>query len=157
MPDLLSHICFAYILVTIFKIKENRVIVYVGAVLPDLFKLFILFVPFMGELKAINFFFPLHTTLGVLLTGAFVSGFFDIEWKRAYKLILLGAFSHLFLDSLMWPFGVNLWFFYPFFIFHMNGIIWPDSVIPVIILVSVSIIYMGAKKYKVRKCIQRIS
>lgn len=151
MPDWISHICFAYILVTALGIKRNHIIVYIGAVLPDLFHFFILFVPFVGEPIAVNFFFPFHTVLGVLLTGAFVSSFFDIDWKMGYGLILFGAFSHLLLDSLMWPFGVNNWFFYPFFIFHMNGIVWPDSVLPAIVLVSVSIIIMMTKKYKMRR------
>lgn len=152
MPDWITHLCFAYIISTIIGIKENRSLVYVGAVLPDICKLSILFGPFVGFTNADNFFFPLHTVLGVMLTGALISSLFrDLEWKRAYKLVLIGAFSHLFLDSLLHPFGKTFWFFYPFWMDYVNfGIIWADSYVPAIISVSAVIIIWGLVRYKYR-------
>lgn len=150
MPDWLTHLCFAYILLTIAGIKEHRSLVYLGAVLPDLCKLSILFGPLVGYTNAGNFFLPLHTILGVMLTGAlFSASFRGIEWAGAYKLVLIGAFSHLFLDSLLNPFGDIFFFFYPFWVGYVRfGIIWSDSYLPAVISVIIVMIVWGCMKYK---------
>jgi len=135
MPDWITHISVAYIIAVLLGIKINRSFLYIGAIIPDLFRLFFLMAPFTGFLTSMNFFAPLHTVTGVLLSGALVTSFFKgIEWKHAYGLVLLGAASHFVLDALMWPFGQKVWTFYPFWISPTySGIVWPDSFVPAVI------------------------
>lgn len=148
MPDWITHISAAYIIAVLLGIKKDRAILYMGAIIPDSFRLFILVGPFTGFLTAMNFFAPLHTFIGVLLSGAFVTSFFrGIEWKHAYCLVLLGAVSHFFLDALMWPFGQSVWTFYPVWISPTySGIIWPDSLMPAIITSIAGLIVWQVEK-----------
>ncbi len=142
MPDWIAHIAFAFIISVILGFKENRSLMSLGAVLPDAFRLFIPFQPLAGFYGAINFFSPLHTLSGILLSSALVSSFFKpVPWRHAFALILLGATSHLFLDSLLFPYGKFYWFLWPLWTgFVGYGLIWPDSYLPTIILGSMGLI-----------------
>lgn len=155
MPDWITHISVAYIIAILLNIKENRTILYIGAIIPDSFRLFFLVGPFTGFSIAMNFFAPLHTVIGVLLSGAFVISFFKgVAWRHAFKLVLLGAISHFALDALMHPFGTSIWAFYPFWISPTySGIIWSDSYWPVIISVIAGIIMWRIEKCKEEKII----
>lgn len=148
MPDWITHISVAYTIAVLLGIKEKRSLIYIGAIIPDTFRLFFLMAPFTGFLTAMNFFAPLHTVLGVLLSGALVTSFFrDIEWKHAYWLVLIGAASHFALDALMWPFGQSVWTLYPFWISPTySGIVWPDSFLPAIISGTVGLIVWRIEK-----------
>ncbi|MEE8167799.1 MAG: zinc dependent phospholipase C family protein [Candidatus Hydrothermarchaeales archaeon] len=136
----LTHLCVAYLLARGLGIRENRSLVYLGALLPDLFKLFLplgMLVGFVSDGFFIgNYFAPFHTVFGVLLSGLFVSSFFE-EWRDTYLLILLGAFSHILADIFLWPWSAIMWNMWPVWSGDLGtGIFWPDSVIPLAIAAS---------------------
>lgn len=141
MPDWIAHLCVAYLLILLLGIKKYRSLVFVGAVLPDLMKVHLLFRSSAGYYPAANFFAPFHTAAGVLLTGALIASFLEgIEWKKGYALILLGAASHLVLDSLLYPYGRDMWYTWPLWLGCTNwGFIWSDSFYPAIIGLAVAI------------------
>ncbi len=142
VPDWISHILIGYIAINLLGIK-NRKLVYIGVLLPDVFKVYIPISQIFGIESEIilNVFAPLHTVLGVLLTGLFVSSFFG-EWRRAYALVLLGAFSHFAADSLLYPWGSDAIIFYPLWIGDPGtGIFWSGSVLPPGLLLPISSIF----------------
>ncbi|MEE8403207.1 MAG: hypothetical protein V3R93_05595 [Candidatus Hydrothermarchaeaceae archaeon] len=142
MPDWISHLLIGYIAINLMGIK-NRKVVYIGTLLPDVFKIYTPISQIFGiESELIlNFFAPPHTVFGVLLTGLFISSFFG-EWRRAYALVLLGAFSHLAADSLLYPWGSDMWSLYPLWIGDLGtGIFWSGSPLPLGILLPMSSIF----------------
>ena len=149
MPDWISHLLIAYIAINLLGIK-NRKMVYIGALLPDVFKVFIPFSKIFGitSMTCLNFFAPFHTLFGVLLTGFFVSSF-SVEWRRSYTLILLGAFLHMTADIFLYPWGSDMWSLYPLWIGDLGtGIFWSDSVLPLGILLSISSIFYLRNKLR---------
>ena len=131
MPDWIAHIAIGYLLALICN-KEKELVV-LGALLPDIFKIFIPFAFLFGfgSESIINFFAPFHTVVGVLITAVLISTFFSSGLK-VLPLLLLGATSHLLLDSLQYPFGYENWFLWPLYI-GVKGFIWPDSMLPALI------------------------
>lgn len=117
-----------------------------GALLPDLFKLFIPIVMFFGiakdTLSVMNLFAPFHTLIGVILSSAFVLTFFeDIVWKDGYYLLLLGGVLHLMADLLIYPWGAGVWILWPFVVFERSkGVFWNDSLLPLAVFGFLSLI-----------------
>lgn len=149
MPDWISHLLIGYIAINVLSIK-NKKAVYIGTLLPDLFKIYIPLSKIFGFTSELplNFFAPLHTVFGVILTGIFVSSFFT-EWRRSFALIMLGASLHLTLDRLLYPWGGEILTFYPLWLGELNtGIFWPDSFLPLIILSSISSIFYLKNKLR---------
>lgn len=149
MPEWTTHVCAAYLIARALKINKHSTLVLLGAILPDAFKFFIplgMLIGFGAHGNFIsNFFAPLHTIFGVLLTGALASSFFNLEWRHAYSLVLLGISSHLALDLLIWPYGTKIWTLWPLVTWQSNlGFIWPDSVLPAAVsLLAFIIVYRG--------------
>ena len=128
MPDWITHIAVAYSVAVLAGVKKRELVV-LGALLPDIFKVFIPVGAFLGYGQAFfmgNYFAPFHTALGVILSSTLVSTFFS-DHRKVLTLLLIGATTHLIMDSLLYPFGYENWFFWPLFSFKTNGIIWPDS------------------------------
>lgn len=151
VPDWITHVAVAYSLALLVNIKRRELVV-LGALLPDIFKVFLplgVIIGFGDDFFLGNYFAPFHTLLGVSLTSALLSTFFNAP-KKVVPLFLLGAFSHLIMDSLLYPFGYENWVLWPFFTFAAKGIIWPDSLIAPILAVTSSIILIYIKE--VRKC-----
>lgn len=157
MPDLFTHVCVAYIISIALNIKEphHRALVIAGAILPDIWKVYLVFSPFIGHYAAKNLFAPLHTVFGTLISTALFTSFFEKNlWKKFYLLLLLGASSHFLLDAFLWPYGwpsgEAIWFFWPLFtIEFQHGFIWPDSYLPAVvsgIIVCVVILIKHLKK-----------
>ncbi len=149
MPDWITHLGIAYLLARGLGIRENRGLVYIGALLPDLFKLFLplgMLVGFASDGFFIgNYFAPFHTVFGVLLSGLFVSSFFE-EWRGSYRLIMLGAFSHLLADALLYPWGSSMWGLWPLWRGDLGiGIFWSDSVIPLAIVASLCVLVLAIR------------
>lgn len=136
----------AYLVAVLLSIKEDRSLVLLGALLPDLFKLFIPIVMFLGLTKdtllVMNLFAPFHTLFGVILSSAFILTFFeDIEWKNGYYLMLLGGVSHLLADLMIYPWGAGVWILWPFAVFGRSfGLFWSDSLLPLMIFGSLTLI-----------------
>lgn len=99
MPDWITHIAVAYSLAVIVN-ANRRELVVLGALLPDLFKLFLplgVIIGFGDNFFLGNYFAPVHT--------------------------FLGAVSHLTMDSLLYPFGYKNWVFWPLLKFDAMGFI----------------------------------
>lgn len=142
MPEWISHLLTAYIAISILGIK-NRKGVYIGVLLPDLFKVYIALLGILGiiDYAYLNPLAPFHTVFGALLAGLFISSFFA-EWRRAYALILLGLLLHFTADILLYPWGIDTWILYPLWIGDLGtGVLWPDSIRPLVILLSISSVF----------------
>jgi len=140
LPDWISHIAIAYSLAVLLKIKRRELVV-AGALLPDVFKAFIPLGALIGYGQTFfigNYLAPLHTLLGVTLSALLVATFFQ-DMKKVLPLLLLGAYTHLSLDSLLYPFGYENWFLWPFFTFKSRGILWPDSLFTPLAASSIAI------------------
>ncbi len=141
VPDWITHIAVAYSLAIIVKAEKRELVVF-GALLPDIFKAFLplgVIIGFGDNFFLGNYFAPFHTVLGVVLTSALLSTFFGTS-RRVLPLILLGALSHLAIDSLLYPFGYTNWIFWPFFTFDVRGIMWPDSLLTPVVASSVCLL-----------------
>ena len=128
MPDWTSHLLIAYITINVLRIRDGKA-VYMGVLLPDIFKLFIPLSQMLGITGNVhlNFLAPFHTVFGVILSGLFISTFYT-KWKRTYGLILLGTFLHFAADLLLYPWGLETWIFYPLWQGDLGtGFLWPDS------------------------------
>lgn len=136
MPDWTSHLLIAYIAINTLGTKKGKP-VYIGALLPDIFKAYIPISEILGitDNFYLNLFAPSHTVFGVIFSGLFISTFFA-DWRGSYKLILLGALLHFTVDLLLYPWGIETWIFYPLWRGDMGtGFLWSDSLlIPVVLL-----------------------
>ena len=111
MPDAITHLAGARLLGTLWT-PERRILLYVGAILPDLFEkgLRVLF-------SSSHFFaMPAHSVLGATLVCAALCVLFDARMRRdAFGLLWIGSMLHLAFDLLKDP-GESLGVpaFYPF-------------------------------------------
>ena len=99
MPDLLTHVVVALILVKLFSIKKKS-LVLLGAVLPDI----------MYKLSLLGFFFripenifqfgllPFHSPIGLMIVTIFLAFLFKYPRLKTIALVSLGWVSHLLLD-----------------------------------------------------------
>lgn len=140
MPDWITHIAVAYSLAVLLKVNQRELVV-LGALLPDIFKIFLplgIVIGFGEDFFLGNYFAPFHTFLGVVLTTGLLSTFFNTP-RMIMPLFLLGAFSHLAMDSLLYPYGYENWTFWPFFTFEAKGVLWPDSLLVPLTAVAVAL------------------
>ena len=119
MPDWLAHILVAYILCSILRIKfkvfskENTAIVMVGALIPDIVKVGLIF-DSLG-MDVWDFIAPFHTPVGSILSAALFSLLFEFEArKRIFSLLILGASTHLALDFLLMHVSGGMLLLFPF-------------------------------------------
>lgn len=109
MPDLLTHVLVGYCLGTLTaarlgQFQGTTTVVMLGALLPDLTKIrLVLTDARMEAILGIPFSWQALHTLGGVLVMAAVGGLLveDTYRQRVFALLLLGAFSHLVLDSLL--------------------------------------------------------
>lgn len=124
MAELLSHVLFAFILLTIASwfigwLDRRWIAVgMVGAVLPDLNRigLFVDSTTIENVIGVPFSFSAIHTLGGVLLLAAIGAMLFDSRHDRlrAYGLLVVGGVSHLFLDGLkLWADGHSGAYLYP--------------------------------------------
>jgi hypothetical protein len=107
----------------------------VGAVLPDLVKVFYLLKAY-GNLDLVAFSAPFATPLGALLVAGLASSFFaGEETKRVLSYMTAGVVIHLFWDLTLHPFGGGQLILFPLsFEQYALGLIWPDSLLPLVII-----------------------
>lgn len=117
MPDWITHIVVAWISCTILGFKfrsfdtENTVLAMVGALIPDIFKIYIP-LDFMG-IYVENFIFPIHLPAGSLILALIFSLFFK-DKKMALLFFSYGIFSHYALDSLLTYVSGGMALLFPF-------------------------------------------
>ncbi|MFO7966368.1 MAG: metal-dependent hydrolase [Archaeoglobaceae archaeon] len=118
MADWLTHILIGLIAIELlsFKytlVKEQRALVLVSSILPDLGN----FTMLMGELGSNlgPFFEAVHTPVGFLFLAGLVSYGFKREWVRAgFLLILLGGLLHIAADLLIVSLDGKVMLLFPF-------------------------------------------
>lgn len=113
MPDWITHVLVAWTLTTIlgFRFKQfsqpNSAIVILGALIPDIYKIYLLF-DLVG-LQIVNI--PIHIPVFSLLIGGLITLFFERK-KLIFSLLTLGIFTHYALDMLLFNGGIAI--LYPF-------------------------------------------
>ncbi len=117
MPDWITHILVAWTACTLlsFKFKqfnaENTVIVMIGSLIPDIFKIYIP-LELLGFYTQ-DFIMPLHLPIGSLIMAAIISLFFK-EKKTIFMFLILGVFTHFALDSLLTYVSGGMLLLFPF-------------------------------------------
>ena len=150
MPDWVTHIAIALLILEIYPVKKKS-LVLLGAIMPDLLPKLVLLrllIPLPGVDYTILSAF--HTPFVLFLVTLLVAPFFRYNYWRVVFGITLGATSHFLSDALLRHFvgGVNL--FYPVLLRHYTlNLVWPDQsyliLIPTVILYLVVVLY---KKYR---------
>lgn len=150
MPDLITHAAFA----SFFADKKYRWIFFLllGAVLPDITRLFFLFFP--DNHSAYWFFSALHSPVGLILFSLLLVFFFapGIR-KQAWLWLLLGLGTHFGLDILQKHLSD---FSYPWlFPFSLQGtswgLFWPEDPLYIAPFLALgAIIYYLIRRRKIK-------
>lgn len=128
MPDLLTHILFAWIICTIlgWKFKQfdgpYTAIVMIGSVIPDFYKI-ILPLQFL-HINLRYIIAPLHLPVGSLVVAGILSLFFQ-NYKKVFVFLSFGITLHFMLDLLLINLVGGIYIFFPF-----NWDYWSLNVIP---------------------------
>ncbi|MFP3909630.1 MAG: metal-dependent hydrolase [Archaeoglobaceae archaeon] len=153
MPDWLAHIAFAFVLCVVlgmrFKtFRENRYValVMVGSLVPDLFKITILF-DWLGY-EVGEFLAPLHTPAGALLSAGMISLLF-YGAMLVFSLLVVGVASHFALDLLLGHVSGGMLMLFPFsWQGYQLGLIQSDNywITLVLVVVAVMLLYVQRKR-----------
>jgi hypothetical protein len=146
MPDWLAHVLFAYILCSVlglkFKVfnKENTAVVMIGALVPDLVKVGLVF-DFLGMYVG-DFIYLLHTPVGSLLVAGTASLLFS-ESVFVFGFLILGVTTHFMLDLLLGHVSGGMLLFFPVsWDKYQLGLIHSDDFrITVLMIVVAAIVY----------------
>jgi len=109
MPDWTTHVVAGWI--TGKSIGKDISLVVAGSLLPDVFKIQLLF-DFL-KIDAHGFFDPLHTPIGTIFVALFIAALFEAS-KTAFILLITGAFTHYFLDFFLIHVADGIKLFFPF-------------------------------------------
>jgi hypothetical protein len=114
MPDWLTHSLVGWI--TGKTTKQDIALIVIGALIPDLVKIDMLFIWLQGESS--QFFDPLHTPIGALLVAGIIAVFFQ-DIRKAFLSLSIGVSTHFILDfflvhvhggmKLLFPFSWEEW------------------------------------------------
>jgi hypothetical protein len=117
MPDWLTHSLLGWI--TGKTTKQDVALLVIGALIPDLVKITLLFTWF--GIKEYQFFEPLHTPIGAFLVAGIIALFFP-DIKKAFIPLGIGVTTHFILDfflvhvhggmKLIFPFSWDGWQYY---------------------------------------------
>ncbi len=156
MPDWIVHICVAYLVCRTLYFKyplfnpANTILAMVGALLPDIIKLQIIFSQFGIDLT--DFLPVFHIPLTSFIMAGIISLFFENK-KIAFLFLVIGAISHFAMDSLLISIGGGMYLFFPFSwqSFHLDLIPPDDYLITTVILMLTFLVYflgLWIKKYQ---------
>jgi hypothetical protein len=153
--DWITHLCVAYIISCAFKFKQLYTFVFlIGAIMPDLSKLYLLGSLFVDPYTALNIFLPFHTVIGVVLISAFITTMVrtkSIVQKKLFIMLMSGGMLHLLLDLFLWPYGTYNIFLWPLWTGYVHtGFIWSDSIYPALITGVCAIAVCVVKKYIIK-------
>lgn len=147
MPDWIGHVASAWILCRILSLKykefntANTVLVMIGSILPDLYKIFI-FYPGME-----NYLMIFHLPIGTLIVAGMLSIFFH-DKKKAFLLFTLGFITHYVLDMLQMDFNGGMFIFYPFNWYQLTfGLISTDNWYFTLLILGIAVLVYVATKY----------
>lgn len=147
VPDWIVHICVAYLVCRILYFKyplfnsANTTLAMVGALLPDIIKLQIIFSQIGIDLT--DFLPVFHIPITSFLMAGVISLFFENK-KIAFLFLVIGAISHFAMDSLLVDIGEGMYLFFPFSwqSFHMDLIPPDDYWITLFILTLTFLVYL---------------
>jgi hypothetical protein len=112
MPDWFSHILIAWVVCETLKIqREWRPLVYIGVLIPDIGKLFLV-VDLLGGTSSHWFFEPFHSILIPFLTAGLLSQFYE-NHKYTFGLFAGGALLHLGADVLQGSIDSGYYLLFP--------------------------------------------
>jgi hypothetical protein len=153
MPDWVTHIVVAWTACIILGLKykqfdtENIIIVLIGSLIPDIFKLY-LPLEVLG-IYSMNFIAPIHMPIGSLIIATISSLFFK-EKKLIFMFLILGIITHYSLDLLLTHVSGGIYLLFPF-----SWVTWQFGIIPVddyyiniIALIFAFSVYITSKYYK---------
>lgn len=156
MPDWLAHIAFAFVLCVVLGMKFNTfrnnryvALVMVGSLVPDLFKVTILF-DWMGY-EVGEFLAPLHTPAGSLLSASIISLLF-YRMVTVFSLLVVGVASHFVLDLLLGHVSGGMLMLFPFsWEGYQLGLIQSDNYWITAILVTLALVlFLSIKEKRIR-------
>jgi hypothetical protein len=149
MSDWIVHIAFALIIAVIFKIKNWKLII-TGAVLPDLSRILLIVLNFLGfnEIKSFLILEPMHTPFINLLMVVSIAFLFN-GFFRNLLIIYLGVITHYILDIFQFAGAYGYMLFYPvsFEEFSVNLYYGGKIIFPIIgiIILIISLYYLKEK------------
>lgn len=156
MADWLTHILIGLIVIGVLGlryalVKEQRVLVLVGSILPDLGN----FTMLMGELgaKLSPFFEAVHTPLGFLFLAGVLSYGFKREWaKTGFLLILLGGLLHIAADLLIVSLDGKVMLLFPFSLekFSLNVFRQGEFVYLGVVFLLAMVVFISVRLYRLR-------
>jgi len=112
MPDWMFHIALPYLLATLFKVKEKRLVVF-GSLMLDISSLLFAFNEFtnlFNQLSLVNYLTMTHSILGALLF-ALAFGFLTTSFLRGFVILFISGLFHIFLD--LFQYGADVRLFWP--------------------------------------------
>lgn len=147
MVDWLSHVLLAWIICQILSLKfkffgsRNTAIVMIGALIPDIIKMGLLF-KWMG-IDIWDFIVPLHTPAGAVISAAVIALFFE-EHMNAFKLLLFGMATHFLFDLPLAHVSGGMLMLFPVHWGHYQVSIIPtdDCIVPILASVLAVVIYI---------------
>jgi hypothetical protein len=119
----------------------------IGALLPDIIKLQIIFGQFGIDL--VDFLPVFHIPITSFVMAGIISVFFKNS-KVAFLFLVIGALSHFVMDSLLVNVGEEIYLFFPFNwqSFHINLITPDDYWITLVVVVLTFFIYLLGLWYR---------
>jgi hypothetical protein len=112
MPDWFSHVLIAWMACEILKVDRKwRPVAYIGALIPDIGKLFLV-IDLFSESSSHWFFEPFHSILIPILTAGLLSQLFQ-DQKYAFGLFAGGAILHMAADILQGSINSGYYLLFP--------------------------------------------
>jgi hypothetical protein len=157
----MAHIAFACILCALLALRwpvfggRNTVLVMIGAVLPDIFKLY-LPLQLLG-IYAQDSLALFHIPIGTLLVCGFGALLFEEGTRvRVFLLLAFGMVTHYALDVLLIHVSGGLVLLYPLsWQTWQLQLVRPDNWLGTTILVAVAVLIYGALKFRNNRCVGR--
>lgn len=157
MPDWITHILVAWTSCKVLGFKfrefdnENTVLVMVGSLIPDIFKIYIP-LDFFGVYLQ-YFIYPIHLPLGSLIMAALITLLFR-DKKMVFVFLIFGFLTHYALDSLLTYVSGGMELLFPF-----SWAEWQLRIIPVddynlMVLVGIIALSVYAFLKLTKRCLQ---
>ncbi|MDZ7723132.1 MAG: hypothetical protein U5R06_10090 [candidate division KSB1 bacterium] len=130
MPDLITHTAAAYLAGRYFLTAHNRVLLYMGVILPD-----ILVRPFYIIFPAVYpYTVGIHTPFFMIIAVALATELFAPGIRKAaFTYLSLGVFFHFILDLLQKHISSGYYWLFPFSWQSFEiGLFWPHQTLPLI-------------------------
>lgn len=154
MPDWITHLGTTWILCRILHLnREKTSIALIGSLLPDLYKIATIYqiLTCTSSTFLSRFCIGFRTPLGILLSAGVVASLFEEKpFKRVFIILFATASLHIFLDSLMYPWGGRgTHLFWPLYDIRVGyGLFWPNNLTPMLLTTSSVLLFEGALKIR---------